>query len=169
MIKLKSQQYGSHLHSHKVNYGSGSGQQSVTGFAAGEDNNDYWLIQSMDMTSQSAHVHGRPIKKGDIVILRHMATGNWLHSHLHRSPLSGQQEVSAFDGKDDSNLWEVGNDFIRGEPVRFRHMQTGKYLGTSPNKYGHPIPNQHEIMATQSPGPVTVWVTGSGIYFEADK
>ena len=52
MIKLKSQHYGAHLHSHKVNYGSGSGQQSVTGFGEGEDNNDYWLVQSFDASTK---------------------------------------------------------------------------------------------------------------------
>jgi len=32
------------LHSHEVPYGSGSGQQSVTGFPGVDDSNSYWVI-----------------------------------------------------------------------------------------------------------------------------
>ena len=32
------------LHSHDVPYGSGSGQQSVTGFPNVDDANSYWVI-----------------------------------------------------------------------------------------------------------------------------
>ena len=59
VIKLKSQHYGAHLHSHKVNYGSGSGQQSVTGFGEGEDNNDYWLVQSFDASTKVGFAYGK--------------------------------------------------------------------------------------------------------------
>ena len=31
------------LHSHDLPYGSGSGQQSVTGFPSGYDANSYWV------------------------------------------------------------------------------------------------------------------------------
>jgi hypothetical protein len=40
-------------------------------------------------------VRGTPIMSGDVIRLQHMQTRRWLHSHLHQSPLSGQQEVSA--------------------------------------------------------------------------
>jgi dolichyl-phosphate-mannose--protein O-mannosyl transferase len=36
---------------------------------------------------------GTPILNGDIIRLQHMGTRRWLHSHLHQSPLSAQQEV----------------------------------------------------------------------------
>lgn len=32
------------LHSHEVPYGSGSGQQSVTGFPDVDDANSYWVL-----------------------------------------------------------------------------------------------------------------------------
>jgi dolichyl-phosphate-mannose--protein O-mannosyl transferase len=32
------------LHSHDVPYGSGSGQQSVTGFPTVDDSNSYWVF-----------------------------------------------------------------------------------------------------------------------------
>ena len=131
--------YKAQLHSHKVNYGSGSGQQSVTGFADSEaDANSYWLVQAMKADHSAAKPHGTPIKRGDIVILRHMATGNWLHSHHHSSPLSGQQEVSAYSGKDEGNFFEVlpkgSESWERGKPLRLRHISTDKFLGMSANR-----------------------------------
>jgi len=38
--------YNVRLHSHEVKYGSGSGQQSVTGTNAKEDGNSYWLVKA---------------------------------------------------------------------------------------------------------------------------
>ena len=35
------------LHSHDVPYGSGSGQQSVTGFPSVDDANSYWVCNSL--------------------------------------------------------------------------------------------------------------------------
>lgn len=169
VIKLRNEAHGAQLHSHKVNYGSGSQQQSVTGFSAGEDANDYWLVQSFDRVAKSAHVHGRPILRGDTVILRHMATGMWLHSHHHASPLSHNQEVSCYAHKDDGNFWEVQGDFMRNEPVRLKHVTTEKFLSMQPQRYGNPIPNQHEVACTSTPGPNTVWLTTNGIYFEENK
>lgn len=34
------------LHSHDIKYGTGSGQQSVTGTDAKEDGNSHWLIKA---------------------------------------------------------------------------------------------------------------------------
>ena len=138
----------------------------MTGFADGEDANDFFQIQSFDAKTKSAHVHGRPILRGDVVILRHLATNTWLHSHEHKSPLSANQEVSAYVGKDEGNFWEVQNDFVRGQPVRLKHVTTDKFLAMNGNRYSNPIPNQFEVAAQSAPGPNTVWFTTNGIYFE---
>jgi dolichyl-phosphate-mannose--protein O-mannosyl transferase len=45
-IKLEHTSSGFRLHSHQVTYGSGSGQQSVTGFPAGNDANSLWVIRA---------------------------------------------------------------------------------------------------------------------------
>jgi len=50
------------------------------------------------------------IKCGSVIRLKHLNTGRWLHSHKFRSPLSNQQEVSAFDGSDTGDNWEVRCD-----------------------------------------------------------
>jgi dolichyl-phosphate-mannose--protein O-mannosyl transferase len=44
VIKLRHTPTGVRLHSHQVTYGSGSGQQSVTGYANGDDPNSLWLV-----------------------------------------------------------------------------------------------------------------------------
>lgn len=46
VIKLMNIDYNARLHSHDVKYGTGSGQQSVTGIEAKDDNNSYWLIKA---------------------------------------------------------------------------------------------------------------------------
>ena len=53
---------------------------------------------------------GAPIAKKQQMRLQHAATRRWLHSHLFASPLSNNQEVSAFgsDGQSDTgDVWAV--------------------------------------------------------------
>jgi hypothetical protein len=47
---------------------------------------------------------GSRIRTGATIRIQHLKTGRYLHSHLHRSPLSNQQEVSAYGegGKGDT-------------------------------------------------------------------
>lgn len=73
----------------------------------------------------------KPIKCGDTVRLEHSATKKNLHSHRVSSPLSGQQEVSAYgdiNGEGDTgDHWMVichGDYWERNEPVEFRHIDT---------------------------------------------
>lgn len=51
-----------------------------------------------------------PISKGQRIRLNHVETSKWLHSHLHRSPLTGNQEVSAYGGpaqSDTGDVWTI--------------------------------------------------------------
>ena len=41
VIKLKHKESGHHLHSHQISWGSGSGQQSVTGHGSNNGKDDY--------------------------------------------------------------------------------------------------------------------------------
>lgn len=50
VIKLQHWQTGHLLHSHDIAYGSGSGQQSVTGFQGGDDSNSYWVVRGTEVT-----------------------------------------------------------------------------------------------------------------------
>ncbi|XP_027156978.1 stromal cell-derived factor 2-like protein isoform X2 [Coffea eugenioides] len=67
------------LHSHDVPYGSGSGQQSATGFPNVDDSNSYWIVRPVSDTNAQ---QGDTIKGGTIIRLQHMRTRKWLHSHM---------------------------------------------------------------------------------------
>ena len=107
-------------------YGTGSGQQSVTGYPDGDDSNSLWVVRPA--LGEPHLPQGTRVSKGTRVRLQHLETRRWLHSHSHLSPLSGrvaraqqrlirtpcsrgvlrlsdrrQQEVSAFGDDNQSN------------------------------------------------------------------
>jgi len=45
LLKLLNNAFKVRLHSHDIKYGSGSGQQSVTGTDIKEDVNSYWVVK----------------------------------------------------------------------------------------------------------------------------
>ena len=94
VIKLQNTYHRVRLHSHDVKYGSGSGQQSVTGTDQKEDVNSHWAIRGP--TNKKNCMRGEPVKCGQEVRLQHQTTLRNLHSHHFTSPLSNSQEVSAF-------------------------------------------------------------------------
>lgn len=47
VLKLFNVDYKVRLHSHDVKYGSGSGQQSVTGTTVSEDVNSNWAVKAV--------------------------------------------------------------------------------------------------------------------------
>jgi dolichyl-phosphate-mannose--protein O-mannosyl transferase len=82
------------LHSHGIAYGSGSGQQSITTHGAKDDQGGLWILkEGQNLPICEA---GQEIKCGDIIRFQHLHTGKNLHSHLFKSPLTNNQEVSGF-------------------------------------------------------------------------
>jgi hypothetical protein len=82
-----------------VAYGSGSGQQSVTSVAEAADSNSLWMIKEA-IGAPTMCLQSTPIACNSHIRLQHAATRRFLHSHQFTSPLSGQQEISAFgDGE----------------------------------------------------------------------
>jgi dolichyl-phosphate-mannose--protein O-mannosyl transferase len=75
-----------------------------------------------------------PIKCDSIVRIIHVTTKRYLHSHDFASPLSHNQEVSAYgeDGAgDEGDRWKVvctsRNDYwLRKDGIRLQHVVTGK-------------------------------------------
>src|SRR3989338_6359902 len=72
IIKLKNLMTSGRLHSHNVNYGTGSKQQSVTGFPEADDANSLWIIESG--FGEKPCEQGSPIRADQIVRFRHAAT-----------------------------------------------------------------------------------------------
>ncbi len=119
-LKLLNGHHRIRLHSHDVKYGSGSGQQSVTGTDQKEDVNSHWAVKGPSRKGQC--VRGEPIECGQEIRLEHMTTARNLHSHHFSSPLSNSQEVSAFgeDGEGDTgDVWTVvcDGDFWQRDQV----------------------------------------------------
>jgi len=180
MIKLKHKDSKHHLHSHQIAWGSGSGQQSITGQILNNDQGSNWLVK--EAQGDTMCTIGTPIACGGRVRLEHIQSKKNLHSHLFRSALSGHQEVSGFGDSfgegDTGDNWIVmcggskDDHWMRGSDVEFKHADTGKFLVTS-NKFKFtqqncggscPIMSQTEISAsTRSKD--SVWKTASGLYF----
>jgi dolichyl-phosphate-mannose--protein O-mannosyl transferase len=95
------------LHSHAIAYGSGSGQHSVTTHGSADDQGGFWILKEPHRTH--ACEVGKEIKCGDHIRFQHLSTGKNLHSHLFKSPLTNNQEVSGFgeNGEGDIILPEL--------------------------------------------------------------
>lgn len=127
VIKLANQHTDIRLHSHAVKYGSGSGQQSVTGTKQKEDVNSYWILKGLPEVSCARE----KIKCGSKLRVEHLETKKNLHSHLFKSPITSNQEISAFgdaDGEGDTgDYWVVmcSDDYwMKDTPVKFKHIDT---------------------------------------------
>jgi len=170
ILKLINTSFKVRLHSHEIKYGSGSGQQSVTGVETKEDVNSNWAVKGIDKHQCK---RGEAINCGSKIRLEHIQTKKNLHSHHFTSPLSAQQEISAFgeDGKegtgDTGDNWEVvckGKYWLRDNVVQFRHLDTDVYLSASGNTFGRPINGQMEIVGSSSLDSTTYWQSSEGVF-----
>jgi len=168
VIKLMNSNHKVRLHSHDVKYGSGSGQQSVTGTVVKEDVNSHWTVKGPD--DKNFCMRGEPVECGQKIRLEHLSTHRNLHSHHFSSPLSSQQEVSAFgeSGRGDTgDVWRVmceGDFWTRGDNVMLKHSDTGVFLSASGHTFGRPINGQMEIVGTSRADGSTHWKTQEGVY-----
>ncbi|XP_020818853.1 stromal cell-derived factor 2 [Phascolarctos cinereus] len=172
VVKLLNTRHNVRLHSHDVHYGSGSGQQSVTGVSDVDDSNSYWRIRGKTSTVCE---RGTPVRCGQAIRLTHVNTGRNLHSHHFSSPLSGNQEVSAFgeegegDHLDDWTVLCSGSHWVRDDEVRFKHASTDVLLSVTGEQYGRPISGQREVhgMAQQSQN--NYWRAMEGIFMKPSE
>lgn len=167
VLKLVNPRHNVRLHSHEVKYGSGSGQQSITGVDNADDGNSYWVVRGkMDAPCK----RGTPVKCGSTVRLQHLATKRNLHSHHFQSPISHNQEVSAFgeNGEgDDLDHWSVvcpTKFWERQDKIRFKHSATKVYLHVTGDQFGRPISGQKEISGYSYPETGNEWKATEGIY-----
>eukprot|EP00794_Sanderia_malayensis_P011805 gene11805-13028_t len=172
-MKLKNPRQNIRLHSHDVKYGSGSGQQSVTGTEGIEDHNSYWTVRGKHKDKCE---RGEIVKCGDHIRLQHLATKRNLHSHLFQSPMSRNQEVSAFGENGDGDTgdnWEVvckGKYWKRDEKIRFKHLDTGNYLHATSEQFGRPISGQREIVGYHyADDTANYWLASEGIYVSSER
>uniref|UniRef100_A0A4W5KRG9 Stromal cell-derived factor 2 n=1 Tax=Hucho hucho TaxID=62062 RepID=A0A4W5KRG9_9TELE len=168
VVKLLNVKHNVRLHSHDVS----SGQQSVTGVTTVEDSNSYWSVRG---NSRAPCHRGTPVKCGQTIRLTHLNTGRNLHSHYFASPLSSNQEVSAFgeEGEGDHlDDWMVqcgGSVWEREEAVRFQHASTDTLLSVTGEQYGRPIHGQREVHAMTGPSQHSLWRAMEGVFMKPSE
>ncbi|CAN8284224.1 unnamed protein product [Cochlearia groenlandica] len=173
-IKLMHEKTKFRLHSHDVPYGSGSGQQSVTGFPGVVDSNSYWIVKPVPGTSPK---QGDAITNGATVRLQHMKTRKWLHSHLHASPISGNLEVSCFGddtNSDTGDHWKLiiegsGKTWKQDQRVRLQHIDTSGYLHSHDKKYQRIAGGQQEVCGIREKRADNVWMAAEGVYLPLNE
>lgn len=134
-IKLRHLESGGkyYLSSQEQNYGTGSGQQLVTLAPKKNEHKTFWMVS--EGNNEEERTSGTPVRCGSVIRLTHVLTTKNVHSHLHKSILTGQQEVSAFGDNgigDEGDDWKVvcnGDYWERDRDVQFMHIQTIKYIG----------------------------------------
>lgn len=91
---------------------------------------------------------------------------------MFNSPLSNNQEVSAFgengDG-DESDNWTIecdGTNWERDDQVRIKHEATKKYLHITGDTYGRPIHGQLEVSAVPYANSYNLWQVNEGIFIK---
>lgn len=170
VVKLINTNSNSRLHSHDVKYGSGSGQQSVTAVKNADDHNSYWQV--LPALGVKNIERGEKVRCGTTIRLLHLATRRNLHSHLFHSPLSNNQEVSAFGENgngDEGDNWIIDCDddfWRRDEPVRIQHKLTNKFLHVNGDQYGRPIAGQLEVSAYNYRNAYNLWKVEAGVYIK---
>ncbi len=157
------------LHSHGINYTHprSSGQQQVTAYS-GHDSNDYWLIKGQHGLPTDKK-SGQPIRHRDVIRLEHVATKRNLHSHSDAlSPLTSQQEVTAFGDKgegDANDNWQVEVDgkgiWYEKKQIRLIHLDTRHALHSHEGHW-HPqfTAGQQEVTCYERRDSNDYWVIG---------
>jgi len=155
-------------------HGRGSGGQVITGIPDKNSATSLWTIRSGDEDSHCTQ--GTPIENGMEIRLQHTMTSRWLHSHRYASPLSNNQEISAFgddDQTDSGDVWIVelekgAKSWAQDAGVYLKHKETGVYLASHELKYQRPIAGHTEVFGTEKKQ-FCNWKATEGIYFMLDR
>lgn len=162
---------------HKIN--SGSNQQLVTSSPSRSESDLLWIISAGHGTPPCDP--GAKIGFGTKIRFTHVNTGSNLHSHLYKSPLTQNQEVTGFgDGGqgDAGDNWTVngirssGVHWKRNQSVSITHADTGKNLGSSKrgmftrNNCGNrcPVMDHLEVFAASGAGTQSQWKAELGVF-----
>ena len=103
IVRLQHVATGRNLHSHLGHPSPVTRQQEVTCFGdnGNGDDNDNWRVEL---------TQGSSWQSNSVLRLIHVNSNAALHSHQgfsHPAWTMGQQEVTAYDGRDDNDLWQV--------------------------------------------------------------
>ena len=186
-IKIRHTDTGYYLSSEEKQLGGGSGQNIVTFIQDPSSHNTLWWVRAAHHSKDEAEYGpsttcpqvAAPVACGTTIRLTHMDTKRNLHSHQSQCPLSRQQEVTCYgtgdthgDGGDDWIVECRGKYWTRETSVRFKHVDTSKYLGAAAEYVfnqntcgqGCPIMNHLESYARSVNSPDTVFQVNQGIH-----
>lgn len=183
VIQLVNKQHGRKLFAPSgLSWGTGSGQQAVTADKVSYDSGALWLVKEGTGHAAQQISAGQVIKCKSIIRLENIDIEKNLHAHLVRSPVSSQNEVSAYgegDFGDTGDNFEVDciEDKVtwhRQKPIRLRHVDIGGYLVadkknlfTPQNCPRCPIIDHAEVSVSKSSKPPTAdsakWIAVEGI------
>lgn len=153
-IRIRHVATGHALHSHLINYTTGSHQQEVTCFES-RDDNDWWIVKGPNGEGINAPI-GAPVANHGIIRLEHVMTKRNLHSHRgHHSPATHQGEVTAYGDYgigDDNDNWKLeihgenpGQAWRNDHRFRLIHVDTNHALHSH---HGHKThSHQQEVTA----------------------
>ncbi len=171
-IRISNVGTGFKLHSHRINYGTGSGQQVVSAINDMNDPKSLWIVK--EPFGDQPCPTGKRVACGQRVRLEHMMSGKNLHSDAEfKAPFSLKQEVSLFGSAGDGDIYDdwviectdEAQDFIKGGiTFMLRHAETERYLHTE-SQYTYnqencrncPIIGQREVCATLTKGRFSEW------------
>ena len=136
----------------------------------------WWIREAHD--DEYCVTASTSIKCGSKICLTHLDTMRNLHTHAHTSPLSRQQEISAFgndgngDAMDDLIVECSTGNWKRDTPIRLLHVGTQKYLGGSSQVQfnqqncggGCPIMNHLEAFGRQRADAFSEFKAELGVY-----
>lgn len=136
-----------------------------------------WMVVENNDAAESC-APGAVMSCDSVVRFTHLVTGKNLHSHNFRSPLTQEQEVSAFgeDGKGDGgDDWKVvctkGSNWSTDTPFYLQHVATGKWLSSSnqarfnqQNCPNCPIVGQLEVVGIRQKSDASIWVVQRGAF-----
>ncbi|KAL7457511.1 hypothetical protein ACHAWC_009120 [Mediolabrus comicus] len=187
-IKLTHVESGGkyYLMSDERQLNSGSGQQLVTAVQNNKTPNGLWLVREGHGVAENCEV-GTPVKCGQEIRLTHVTTGQNLHTHGIKSPLSNQHEVTGFGGGegegDSGDNWKVVCDgggyfsssaeyWLRDKPIMLQSAATNRYLGSSSTVQftqqncgrNCPIMNHLEVFGRNSNDQYTQWKVELGVH-----
>lgn len=163
-IKLRHFITGKLLHSHRVNYASGSRQQQVTAYGK-NDYRDWWVIKANHDSICYAAI-GDSVLNGDKITLEHLDTKKHLHSHInYYSPITNEGEITCFgdNGEGDTNDdWVVelqgkseGEEWGVRDKVRLIHVNTNYALHSRNIELS---PDQQEVTGNSDRDDEDLWV-----------
>jgi hypothetical protein len=142
----------------------GTSGQQIVGADAIPNAESIWLVKGSDALGEHFPA-GSAVRHGDLIRLEHISTKRNLHSHSRRSPLTGQQEVTACGegGKADANDdWKVDlggpGIWLTEAPMRLEFDSTG-YVLHSHSGFAHPTltAGLQEVTALPKSDPNDMW------------